>query len=101
MGASKTLQYSEEELNIALIARAIAHPARVRIIKILQTEELCRSVDLVKILNLVPSTVKEHIYKLKEAKLIYLDFTPNCYLIKMNPDLPKGIIKLFEPEIAS
>lgn len=101
MGASKTLQYSEEELNIALIARAIAHPARVRIIKILQSEEHCRSVDLVQMLNLVPSTVNEHIYKLKDAQLIYLDFTPNCYILKMNPTLPKGIINLFDPEITS
>lgn len=98
MGATKTLNYSEEELNIALIARALAHPARVRIIKLLKSENQCRSIDLVNVLNLVPSSISEHIYKLKDAQLIHLDFTPNCYLLKLNNSLPKSIVNLFETD---
>lgn len=98
MGASKTLHYSEEELNIALIARALAHPARVRIISILKKENFCRSVDLLNELNLVQSTVNQHINKLKDAQLIHLDFIPNCYLLKLNHSLPKSIVNLFDTD---
>jgi len=86
MGASKTTFYTTSELDTALVARALAHPARVRILKILKSDEFCRNIDLVSYLNLVQSTINFHIQKLKEAGLITLDFTPNCYTIKANKD---------------
>ena len=82
MGASKTNHYTSKELEMALVARALSHPARIRILNILKTEELCRNIDLVSQLNLVQSTINTHIRKLKEANLITLDFTPNCYNIR-------------------
>ena len=84
MGASKTYQFSEKELNMAKFGRALAHPARVRIIRILQQHSCCRNTDLTADLNLVKSSVHDHVKKLLEAGLVSIEFYPNCYLIRLN-----------------
>jgi len=87
MGASKTTQFSNSEIKTAKLARALAHPARVRILALLKQEDFIRNVDLVKDLQLVKSTVHAHIIKLKEADLIELDFHSNCYFIRPNKEV--------------
>jgi predicted transcriptional regulator len=84
MGAKKTHQYSESELKSASIANALSHPARIRILNILKHEPYVRNVDLVKELELVKSTVNTHLYKLKNAELVDLEFKSNCYLVRPN-----------------
>lgn len=86
MGASKTHQYSSSEINTALIARAIAHPARIRILNQISKGRNLRNIDLVSELQLVKSTVHKHILILKEADLIELDYLPNCYIIRLKED---------------
>jgi ArsR family transcriptional regulator, arsenate/arsenite/antimonite-responsive transcriptional repressor len=83
MGASKTKQFSEYEKNIAKVGRALAHPARVRILEILYHQEWCRNTELSVELQLSPSSVHNHLQKLKEAQMIEIDFLPTFYKISL------------------
>lgn len=55
---------------IALIAKALAHPARVRIVRLLAEQTECRGHDVFTELPLAQSTVSEHLRVLKEAGLV-------------------------------
>lgn len=91
MGASKTCQYSINEITTAKIARALAHPARVRILSLLKQNVVIRNTDLVKDLQLVKSTINAHLTIMKEADLILLDFHSNSYWIRCNNEILDNI----------
>jgi ArsR family transcriptional regulator len=59
---------ADEEL--AALAKAIAHPARVRILRLLSRKEARVCSEIVGELPLAQSTVSEHLRILKEAGLI-------------------------------
>ncbi len=59
---------ADEEL--ALLAKAVAHPARVRILRLLSRKEARVCSQIVGELPLAQSTVSEHLRILKEAGLI-------------------------------
>lgn len=55
---------------LAVMAKALAHPARVRIIRVLAERTTCVTGDVVLELGLAQSTVSEHLRILREAGLI-------------------------------
>jgi len=55
---------------LAMLAKALAHPVRVQIVRILAQTEGCVCGDLVEALPLAQSTVSQHLKVLKEAGLI-------------------------------
>ncbi|MGO2508111.1 MAG: ArsR/SmtB family transcription factor [Vibrio hibernica] len=74
------------ELKFSKLAKALSHPARVRILTILlKLDRLdgCLNSDLVSQLGLAQSTVSEHLRVLKVAKLISAEPIPPkmCYRI--------------------
>ena len=83
MGASKIINYSEEELLIAKFAKALSHPARVAIIKLLLKKQSCICGDIVEDLPIAQSTVSQHLKELKEAGLIKgnIDGASICYCV--------------------
>ncbi len=83
MGASKIINYSEEELLIAKFAKALSHPARVAIIKLLLEKQSCICGDIVEDLPIAQSTVSQHLKELKEAGLIKgnIDGASICYCV--------------------
>jgi DNA-binding transcriptional ArsR family regulator len=74
----------DEEL--ANLAWAVAHPARVRILRILLAREACICGELVDQMTLAQSTVSQHLKILKEAGLVTgeIDGPKVCYCV--NPD---------------
>ena len=65
------LQFNEsEERELAAYAKAIGHPARVRLLRIL-AGNMCLGSDLVGQLGLAQSTVSEHLRILREAGLVH------------------------------
>jgi ArsR family transcriptional regulator len=56
--------------HIATIAKALGHPARVRIIETLLARQSCIGCDIVDEIGLAASTTSEHLRILKEAGLI-------------------------------
>ncbi len=59
---------ADEEL--ALLAKAVGHPARVQILRLLVRRETCICSDIVDELPLAQSTVSQHLKVLKEVGLI-------------------------------
>lgn len=60
----------EEEKQLARFAKAIAHPARIAILKLLAKKNSCYCGNIVEELPLAQSTVSQHLKELKEAGLI-------------------------------
>ncbi len=75
-----------EEANAALarLAKAIAHPARVAIIRLLVRREGCIVGDIVDELPLAQSTISQHLKQLKSAGLIRgdVDGPRVCYCVE-------------------
>ncbi len=55
---------------LASLAKALGHPARVQIIRFLVSRNSCMCGDIVEHLPLAQSTVSQHLKTLKEAGLI-------------------------------
>ncbi len=86
MGARKDADYSYEELLIAQICNALAHPARAKMILKLLNNGTFRNTDLAKLLKLSTSTIHNHVYRLKHADLIHLEYAENAYYVTLKPD---------------
>ncbi len=73
---------ADEEL--ALLAKAVGHPARVQILRLLVRREACICGDIVDELPLAQSTVSQHLKVLKQAGLIRgeIDGPRTCYCIE-------------------
>lgn len=83
MGASNTAYFSEKQNAIALLAKALGHPARVAIVEYLIKAEGCICGDIVNELPLAQPTVSQHLKELKNAGLIKGNIEGNtiCYCI--------------------
>ncbi|MCB0431405.1 MAG: winged helix-turn-helix transcriptional regulator [Flavobacteriales bacterium] len=83
MGQSKSEEFSVRDNRIAAYAKALAHPARVAILRVLLKKQACICGDIVEELPLSQSTVSQHLKELKEAGLIQGDIegTKVCYCI--------------------
>lgn len=55
---------------LARLAKALGHPARVRILRLLAARDVCITGDVVAELPLAQSTVSEHLRVLREAGLV-------------------------------
>ena len=55
---------------IALLAKAIGHPARVHILRLLLSRDACYCGELVEELPLAQATVSQHLKVLKQAGLV-------------------------------
>ena len=58
------------EDHLAALAKALAHPARIRILRLLQRTPGCIGGDIVGAVGLAQSTVSEHLRILKAAGII-------------------------------
>jgi ArsR family transcriptional regulator len=69
--------------NLAELAWAVAHPARVRIVRLLLTRKNCVCGEIVDQLPLAQSTVSQHLKILKQVGLIQgeVDGPKVCYCI--------------------
>jgi ArsR family transcriptional regulator len=83
MGASKIIDYSEVEVQIAKFAKALSHPARVAILQLLIQKQSCICGDIVDELPIAQSTVSQHLKELKQAGLIKgnIDGASTCYCV--------------------
>ena len=83
MGATKTEEFTIKDNKIAKYAKALAHPARIAILKVLAQRNECICGEIVEILPLAQSTVSQHLKELKNACLINrsVDGPRSCYCI--------------------
>ena len=86
MPNNKTTEFTDTEINISNLSKALAHPARIRILTILSQSSTCQTNHLVEQLPLSQSTVSQHLKELKQVGLIRgeIEGPKTCYCI--NPD---------------
>lgn len=72
------------ETRTVAMLRAIAHPARFRIIKVLAERQACVCGDIVDELPLAQSTVSEHLKVLKDAGIVRgtIEGPNSCYCLE-------------------
>jgi predicted transcriptional regulator len=95
MGATKTTLFTKEQNDIAVMAKAIAHPARIAILQYLVRTNACVCGDLVEELGLAQATTSQHLKELKNSGIIQgtIEGTSVCYCI--NPKVWNQYNKLF------
>ena|ERR1039457_2664114 len=70
MAQSKLKDYKEEEIQLARFAKAMGHPARIAILKLLASMDTCFCGEIVEELPIAQATVSQHLKELKDAGLI-------------------------------
>lgn len=72
---------ADAEAELAALAKALGHPARVRVMKLLLSREQCIAGEIANELPLAASTVSQHLKVLKESGLIKgsIDGPRRCY----------------------
>lgn len=70
MGITKVELFSARQNELASIAKAFAHPARIAIIEYLLKANACINSDLVQELGLAQATISQHLRELKEIGVI-------------------------------
>ena len=80
----RPIEGTEADEELAALAKALGHPARVKILRILVRKNACICGDIVEELPLAQSTVSQHLKTLKEAGLIRgdVDGPRVCYCIE-------------------
>lgn len=83
MGATKTEHFTDQQNAIAVLAKALGHPARIAIVEYLIKVDTCICGDIVNELPLAQPTVSQHLKELKNAGLIKGSIEGNaiCYCI--------------------
>jgi len=70
------VEYSGEEEVLAAIAKALSHPVRVKILKLLASHTCCFTGELTEIIPMAQSTISQHLKALLEAGLIKGEINP-------------------------
>ena len=100
MGITKSHIFTLKENKVAKYAKALGHPARISILKLLAKKQACICGDIVDELPLSQSTVSQHLKELKDAGLIKgdIDGASVCYCIdeKGWKDAQDWLIQLFD-----
>lgn len=84
--AAVSLSPDRSAKQLASLAWAVAHPARVQIVRLLATRTTCICGEIVDELPLAQSTVSQHLKILKESGLVQgeVDGPKVCYCINMD-----------------
>lgn len=71
----------EVDAELASLAKALGHPTRVRIVRLLLSRDVCFCGEIVEELPLAQATVSQHLKVLKEAGVIRgeIDGPRTCY----------------------
>ncbi len=82
---------SEADEALAKLAKAVGHPVRAGIVRLLAGQENCLYGDLADLLPLARSTVSQHLKVLRQAGMVRVevDGPRTCYCID-----PEGLVRL-------
>jgi len=83
MVQAKSAVFNTQDIELADIAKALSHPARVKILRVLNDKSQCIVGELVDLLPLSQSTVSQHLKELKRVKLIKgeIEGPSTCYCL--------------------
>ena len=91
MAVSKKTEFTQEDIWLADVAKALSHPARIRILKILTEMDYCMVGSIVDQLPLAQATVSQHLKELKRVGLVQgeIDEPKICHCVN-NKNLLKA-----------
>jgi DNA-binding transcriptional ArsR family regulator len=95
MGITKSENFTAEQNELAILAKAIGHPARIAIIQYLIKVDTCICGDIVNELPLSQPTVSQHLKELKNAGLISGNIEGNAICYCLNKEGFKKIENFF------
>jgi DNA-binding transcriptional ArsR family regulator len=84
-----------DQIELAKYAKALSHPVRIYILKLLSQQSCCYSGDLAEILPIAPSTLSHHLKKLKRAGLIMGTTRPPRIMYCLNQETWEEVKKYF------
>lgn len=95
MGVTKSDLFTKQQNELANMAKAIGHPARIAILQHLVKKNACVCGDLVDELGLAQATTSQHLKELRNAGIIQgnVEGVSVCYCI--NPKVWKQYKDLF------
>lgn len=96
MTYAKTNLFQADQQEIALIAKALSHPARVAIIQFLAEKNVCISGDITNELPLSRTTVSQHLQELKELGIIQGEVSGQNVCYCLNKEVVERIKSLFD-----
>jgi predicted transcriptional regulator len=100
MGLTKTEIFTDEQNELAIMLKAIAHPARIAILQQIIQANACICGGLVDELGLAQATISQHLKELKNAGLIKgtIEGVSVCYCIEPTAwkKLEKELSSLFK-----
>lgn len=70
------IQYEVNDSELASFAKAMGHPVRIRILRLLNTQACCYTGDLTNEIPLAQSTISQHLKILKDVGLIQGEILP-------------------------
>jgi DNA-binding transcriptional ArsR family regulator len=97
MGITKNEHFSKNQNELAALAKALGHPARVAIIEYLSTQASCVCGSIVDVIPLAQATVSQHLKELKQAGLIQGSIEGNSICYCLNPETWKKFSSMLEP----
>jgi ArsR family transcriptional regulator len=76
-------KFDPDDERLAAALKALAHPARLRIVEVLAARGTCICGEIVEVLPLAQATVSQHLKVLKDAGLLQgtLDGPRSCYCL--------------------
>jgi predicted transcriptional regulator len=92
---STEIMYSNDEVTMASVAKALAHPVRIRILKLLAGDTCCFTGELTGLIPMAQSTISQHLKALLEAGLIQGEINPPKVKYCINRDNWKRMQVLF------
>lgn len=70
------IEYSARDIKLSAFAKAMGHPVRIQILRLLNSQACCYTGDLTEQIPLAQSTISQHLKALKNAGLIQGEIQP-------------------------
>lgn len=85
MSKPELTTYTARDIRLAEMLKALAHPARIQIVRTLAKRGTCLCGEIVEVLPLAQATVSQHLKALKDAGIIdgEVDGPRSCYCISI------------------
>ena len=106
MAINKANIFPQETQQLAALAKALGHPARIAILRTLAEKQSCICGEIVEVLPLSQATVSQHLKALKAAGLISgeVEGVKSCYCLnrmyleRMTPLLTQFFQNILSPQ---
>ncbi len=100
MPVTRTEEFKAKDIRLSRWAKALAHPARVAILRTLARRNACICGEIVEALPIAQATVSQHLMELKNAGLVEgtVEGPSSCYCLNRDAidDLSADLNNLFD-----